>query len=170
MTDKETEITTPAALVAWAGYYRPEMELNEKEAEMLLGYMEGHGYALTVKAGEMFRKNTEDEREETVPYSMDEVVDVICEWNYEFLETERQEMEETEDSVDFSEQKEYYDSLVADSEMLDGLFDRTVYGKKNDGASGEKPESSEEKTVFGIPFTSIDSGQEIVTANGRRIR
>ena len=53
MTDKETEIMTPVALMAWAGYHRPEMEIREKEAELILGYVDGHEYRLLEKDGRM---------------------------------------------------------------------------------------------------------------------
>ena len=92
MTDKETEITTPAALAAWAGYHRPEMEISEKGAGLLLGYLDGHGYRLLEKDGMMMCRDIGTEEGRTIPVSLDEVVDMVFRWNSDMLEENRQKI------------------------------------------------------------------------------
>lgn len=128
--EEPDELSDVADLVSFA-----ENDLNfpmtKKEADKLLGYMEGHEYLLGKKEGKLFQGDLCYEhgkvrwREVTIDY----VINRVTEWNYELLESAKSEME-CADPSNFAEAKEYYDTLCEDEKILDKLFDRTKYGKE----------------------------------------
>lgn len=154
MTDKETEITTPAALAAWAGYHRPEMEISEKGAGLLLGYLDGHGYRLLEKDGMMMWRDIGTGDGRTVPASLDKVVDMVFRWNGDMLEENRQKMDDPKNEDEMWEQWEEYLSLHQDSDEIFSMYERTEYGKQFQRLSKElnKIKSS------GTPERGPDSG------------
>lgn len=105
-------------------------ELSETEADKMLGYMSGHDFLLGKKEGKLFRGDLSNQTDK-VRWSedtIDDVINEVCEWNYEMLKQARAEMENPKDFVDFANKKAYADILAEDYEILDKLFDRTKYG------------------------------------------
>lgn len=105
-------------------------ELSETEADKLLGYMSGHDFLLGKMEGKLFRGDLSYQTDK-VRWSedtIDDVINEVCEWNYEMLKQARAEMENPKDFVDFANKKAYADTLAEDYEILDKLFDRTKYG------------------------------------------
>ena len=110
--DREVVLfTKPEELVAWADTHDALLNLSVEDADILLGYMEGHDYAIGRDTdGNLYRKDISEEPGETDPYSIDEIIDTVCEWNYEMIldaDEERNGSEETEDE----EQQERYKKL-----------------------------------------------------------
>ena len=126
----DIEITEPKKLHLWLEYKRPDLQITDQEIQMLLGYFEGHDYGLFIRNDELMRKDLSEENGEIQPYDMDEVIDIVCEWNYELLYEIKENMENPRDFVDYCKNREKYDSLKRDEEMLTGLFEQTRYGKK----------------------------------------
>ena len=129
--DREVVLfTKPEELVAWADTHDALLNLSVEDADILLGYMEGHDYAIGRDTdGNLYRKDISEESGETDPYSIDEIIDTVCEWNYEMIldaDEERNGSEEPEDE----EQQKRYQKLKADECRLDRLFDKTSYGKE----------------------------------------
>ena len=57
-----------------------------EDAAILLNYMEGHDYAIGIDSdGKMYRQDVAEENGEIEPYSIDDVIDTVCEWNYELI-------------------------------------------------------------------------------------
>lgn len=129
--EQQVTITKPETFLVWLDFVRPDLELSEKDAELILRYMEGHDYQLILKNGELCRKDVAEEQGEMVPYGMDDVIDLICEWNYELKQCAREGMEHPRDFVEYCNYKESYDALQEDSEYLDTMFEKTIYGKQN---------------------------------------
>ena len=73
-----------------------------------------------------------DKKEEIVweEYSMDDVIDLVCEWNYEFILDIDAERHNARDIIDFGNMQSRYDNLKSEEEVLDKLFDQTKYGKQ----------------------------------------
>lgn len=65
-------------------------------------------------------------------YDIDDVIDIVCEWNYELKTDARHGMEDPKDFIDFCNYKDAFDELTADCENLDRLFARTKYGRANE--------------------------------------
>ena len=85
--DKElTIITEPDELIAWAETFDILLNPSIEDAEILLNYMEGHDYAIGIDSeGKMYRQDISEENGEVEPYQIDDVIDTVCEWNYEMI-------------------------------------------------------------------------------------
>ncbi len=108
--------------------------MTEKEADVLLGYLDGHGFVLGEKGGKLFRGDLSYALGKTrwKADSIDDAVDTACEWNYEMIKEAEAQIEEAEDFADHADKKDRLDSLREDELALDAMFDRTRYGKELD--------------------------------------
>ena len=82
-----TEIRQPEELLIFIRNNDIKIVMTDKEAEMLLGYMEGHDYVVGYAEGELYRGDLGEVPGEIVwdDYSVDELIDSVCEWNYEMI-------------------------------------------------------------------------------------
>ncbi len=65
----------------------------------------------------MYRQDVAEENGEIEPYPIDDVIDTVCEWNYELiLHAEAHRKMIRKDFQEYSEFQEKYDSLKADEE------------------------------------------------------
>ena len=129
--DKElTIITEPDELIAWAETFDILLNPSIEDAEILLNYMEGHDYAIGIDyEGKMYRQDISEENGEVEPYRIDDVIDTVCEWNYEMI----LDMEmHNEDYEVYNEYQRKYERLKADEKRLDRMFDKTCYAKEID--------------------------------------
>lgn len=103
--------------------------MNEKEADLICGYMDGHGYVVGHKDGQLCRGGLCAETGRTVweETTIDDLVDSATEFNYELLQEARSFMEKTDNFTDFVDQHSRYEDLCADEKILDAMFDRTKY-------------------------------------------
>ena len=119
-----------ADLMKFMGACDTAFELSETEADKLLEYMNGHDFLLAEMEGKLFRGDLSYQTDK-IRWSedtLDDVINEVCEWNYEMLKQTRAEMENPKDFIDFANKKAYADTLAEDYELLDKLFDRTKYG------------------------------------------
>lgn len=123
-------ITEPEELMAWLDNNDLLLTFDEKEAKILLGYLEGHDYAIGINDGKMVRVDICDQNYECEDYSIDEFIDTACEWNYDLMTGAKRDMENAGNHTDFQEAKEYFERLRADEKVLDKMFAKTCYGKK----------------------------------------
>lgn len=103
--------------------------ITDKEAELLLGYLEGHDYVVGQEGGKLYRGDLAEVRDQIVweDYSMDELIDTVCEWNYELILDTEAERQNPTDMIAFSNAQSKYESLKADEIVLDKLFEQTKY-------------------------------------------
>lgn len=106
--------------------------LSEQEAEVLLSYLNGNDFILGQKEGKLFRGNLDYAQGETrwQEDTIDDVVDSVCQWNYDLVQRAREETEHPRDFIDFTNKKNRLDTLVDEEKILDTMFDRTKYGKE----------------------------------------
>ena len=123
-------ITEPEKLMAWLDNNDLLLTLYEKEAKVLLGYLEGHDYAIGVVDKKMVRVDICDENYEYEDYTIDEFIDTVCEWNYDLMIGAKRSMENASNNITFNEAKEYFEQLRADEKALDKMFAKTCYGKQ----------------------------------------
>jgi hypothetical protein len=84
--------------------------LTTEEARMVLGYVEGHGYGVSLdETGEIILVDTEEPENGIVARGYEELIDRINAWNYEFIQ----------DSKVIGEQRE---QALKDMEMIDKLL------------------------------------------------
>lgn len=81
---KPVELSTVEALLEFQRNFETGFHFTDKEAEIILDYFEGHDYVLGHVEGVLHRGDLADKKDETVweEFSMDDVIDLVCEWNY----------------------------------------------------------------------------------------
>ena len=129
--DKEgyETIQTGAELISFMKENGISFQMNEKEADLICGYMDGHGYVVGHKDGQLCRGDLCAETDRTVweETTIDDLVDSATEFNYELLQEARSFMEKPDNFTDFVDQHSRYEDLCADEKILDAMFDRTKY-------------------------------------------
>ena len=126
-----TLFSEPEELIAWAEVYDKQINPSIEDAAILLNYMEGHDYAIGIDSdGKMYRQDIAEENGEIEPYLIDDVIDIVCEWNYELILDAEAHRSDPKDFNDYNEYQSKYESLKADEKRLDRLFDKTSYGKE----------------------------------------
>lgn len=116
-----------------AEFLKDAFPITEKEGDTLIGYMDGHGYLLGHMDGKMFRGDLtcEQDKVDWEPYTIDDAVNAAADWNYDLLQEEEGKALNPA-GADYKDEKKYLDSLREDEAILDGMFDRTKYGKEID--------------------------------------
>ena len=108
-----------------------EAELNDYQ--ILLNYMEGHDYRLASdKEGNLYQVDIAEEEPRTESCSMDDVIDIVCEWNYELLRYTAEQLEQSTDKEEADRLGIKLSSLRSEEERLDKLFEQTKYPKELD--------------------------------------
>lgn len=117
-----------------AEFFKETFPMTEEEGQKLVDYMEGHGYLLGHMDGGMFRGDLCDEQDKVTwePYTIDDAVNTVTEWNFELINEAEAAVTNPEDMIDFANQKSRFDSLREDEQILDKMFDRTRYGQEID--------------------------------------
>ena len=100
--DKEAVLfTKPEELIEYLDENDLLMDLSSKDSEILLNYMEGHGYGLGELDGKLVRVDIGEEHGEVMEYSIDDAIDVVCEWNYELIQEAKERRDSPENFLDF---------------------------------------------------------------------
>lgn len=120
-------IPTGAELIKFMEENGISFQMNEKEANLICGYMDGHGYVVGQKDGQLCRGDLCAETDRTVweETTIDDLVDSVTEWNYELLQDAKSSMDNADNLSDFVFQHSRYEELCADEKILDAVFDRT---------------------------------------------
>ena len=142
MDEKMHFMTEPEELLNWMKEHEEFKVMNKEDAQILLNYMEGHDYAIGIDSdGKMYRQDVAEENGEIEPYPIDDVIDTVCEWNYELILDADAHRNDPENFRDYSEYQDKYDSLKADEKRLDRLFEKTCYAKEIDEMAAALVES-----------------------------
>ena len=94
-----------------------------------------------VKRKKLFNVDYIDDNGEIQPQPIDDVIDTVCEWNYELILDADAHRNDPKDFKDYSEFQDKYDSLKADEKRLDRLFEKTCYAKEIDEMAAALVES-----------------------------
>lgn len=122
------EICTTSELLEYIEKSNNKIRMDEKSAEVLLGYLEGHAYQMAYDKDsyEMYRIDIcvyEDQEIEKFP--LDDYIDMVCEWNYELIETCKKRINNPDNFIDFCNESDYGKALAEDEKVLDELFKLT---------------------------------------------
>lgn len=118
--------------------------MEEKEAKVLLEYLDSHGYMLAGEGGGLYRGDLCKEPDSICweKYSIGDAIEAACEWNCEML-LESQNAKQ-DGSGDYKFWQERHGELQKDEEILGRLFGRTERGIENNsraaGLAGVSPE------------------------------
>lgn len=114
---------------ALAAYLMLTFNMSIKEADTLISYIDAQDYAVGHKESRgLFLRDANGKWGES---SIEEVIDMVCDWNYEQIQSTESDLESLTEEEQ-KEQEEFYQNLLEEEKLLDGLFDRTKYGKKNE--------------------------------------
>lgn len=117
----------PEHLTAWLNEERIPFQLSLKEAEIILGYLEGSAYSLETEDGILFLcDDVEENREKT---EIDDVVQKVCETNYELIEETAAKIMEAEISADTRQEEDSLARLMEDEKALALVFLQTRFQK-----------------------------------------
>lgn len=131
---KEPDVVGNAdSLLAFQRQHEPELGLTKEEAELLLGYLEGHDYCIGVMNGKLFRGDLDGTENGILwePYPLDDVIEICCDWNFDLI------LEEEARTVPDEKDRARYAAYKADEVKLDRLFDRTGHGKEMEALAGQ---------------------------------
>ena len=128
MDEKMHFMTEPEELLNWMKEHEEFKVMNKEDAQILLNYMEGHDYRLgTDKDGSLVRVDINTDEYEAEPYYLDDVIDIVCEWNDELIRYTSQELNELSQGQDKSSLEVKLASLKQDEIRLDKMFEQTKY-------------------------------------------
>ena len=159
-------ISTAKELTAFLKETVSHIQPDEGQSDILLGYFEGHDYTLGFMDGQLYRGDLcyAKDKIKWEPYSIDDVVDTVCEWNYELISEEEERIEGRPAGVHRSESEEKLDRLRKDENVLDALFDLTKYAKQINVIA----ESFAQKLISAVQ--NSDNIDKVVTAVCEDIR
>ena len=104
------------------------MKMKKKDAQMILDYMEGHDYRLANENGKLVRIDMCDNFK-AEEYSIDEVIDLVCDWNYDLRTSAEENLEKADSKKKEKKIKKYISGLLYDEKRLDNLFKKTCYAR-----------------------------------------
>lgn len=130
VTDGCVLFSKPEELIEWLDNYDILLNLTNKEAGILLSYMETHGYGIGAKGEELVRVDKSNFDLLSEPFSIDDVIDTVFEWNYELKLEADNARRNPMDFKDFCEKQSLYEQLANEEKAIEKMFDRTVYGRK----------------------------------------
>ena len=94
----ETKIDSADGLVSWCKSIGSEVKLQRKGAGIIMDYLSENGKKLSSSSeGKLFFSD----HAMSEPTTIDDVVDLVCEWNYEKLSDIRDKKENPDDFIDF---------------------------------------------------------------------
>lgn len=135
---KTERLEKPEQLTAWLEEEDILFRLSLKEAEIILGYLEGSGYSLEAEKGSLLLCDDVNETRERT--GIDDAVDMACEANYELIEQTAAKISHAGLGEDTREEETYLASLMRDEAVLDAVFKRTRYQKEIDQMLKNAPE------------------------------
>lgn len=121
------EVNTPGELVMWLHLTGSEVSMGQGEAEIILDYLKGHNMTLAVHNQELAVKDMGVESPEYQPYSIDDAIHDVCEWNLELIDEMEDGMKNAGSQVDYNRFSDALDILKQQEEVLDGLYRQTKY-------------------------------------------
>lgn len=126
METKKMMIDSEEGFVTWCKSTESGIRLQRRWAKIILDYLSGHGRMLSTNPeGELFL-NDENMTEKT---TLDDVVELVCEWNYEALSDARERKENPNDFLDYCRCCTLEKTLEEHKFILERVFKQTVYGK-----------------------------------------
>lgn len=121
------EVNTPGELIMWLHLAESEISMKQDGAEIILDYMAEHNMALAVRNQELVVKDMGEESPEYQPYSIDDAIHDVCEWNLELADKMEDGMKNPNNQAEYNQFSDAHDILKQQEEVLDGLYRQTKY-------------------------------------------
>ena len=147
------EVNTPGELVMWLHLVQSEVRMEQDGAEIILDYMAEHDMKLAVCNQELVVLDAGEESPEYKPYSIDDAIHDVCEWNLELIQDMEDGMENPADQKEYNQFSDVLDILKKQEEVLERLYQQTKYEQMAQecalevirAALGSVPEEVQEK-------------------------
>lgn len=121
------EVNTPGELVMWLHLVQSEVRMEQDGAKIILDYLAEHGMTLAVQSQELMVMDAGEESPEYKPYSIDDAIHDVCEWNLELIQDMEEGMENPADQREYNQFSDVLGNLKKQEEVLDGLYKQTKY-------------------------------------------
>ena len=121
------EVNTSGELVMWLHLVQSEVRMEQDGAEIILDYMAEHGMTLAVRSQELAVMDAGEESPEYKPYSIDDAIHDVCEWNLELIQDMEDGMKNPADQKEYNQFSNALDILKKQEKVLDGLYQQTKY-------------------------------------------
>ena len=121
------EVNTPGELVLWLHLAQSKVSMGQNGAEIILDYMAEHGMTLAVRNQELAVLDAGEEFPEYKPYSIDDAIHDVCEWNLELIQDMEDGMKNPADQKEYNQFSDVLGILKKQEEVLDGLYKQTKY-------------------------------------------
>lgn len=121
------EVNTPGELVMWLHLVQSEIRMGQDGAEIILDYMAEHGMTLAVRDYGLVIAGNGDGSPEYKPYSIDDAIHDVCEWNLELIQDMEDGMKNPADQREYNRFSDVLGILKKQEEVLDGLYQQTKY-------------------------------------------
>lgn len=121
------EVNTPGELVLWLHLVQSKVSMGQNGAEIILDYMAEHGMTLAVHNQELSVLDAGEESPEYKPYSIDDAIHDVCEWNLELIQDMEDGMKNPADQKEYNRFSDALDILKKQEKVLDGLYQQTKY-------------------------------------------
>lgn len=136
MKREMTQFTKPEELTSWADSHEERIHISGEDAGLLLQYMADYGYAIgSGPDGGLYRQEIVTKGSEVEPVTLDEVIDMACEWNYERILDADARRGSPGSGMDGKEDLLGYEKLKAEEARLEKLFEQTIYSMEIDAAA-----------------------------------
>ena len=131
MDEKMHIISKPEELLNWMKEHEEFKNMNCDDAALLIYYLKEHDYRLsTDNSGDLLKADISERM--TVEYSLDELIELVCEWNYEMIEEYERLIKEKTNASEHKLLNEKLTDLKRQEERLDRLFEQTCYSSEID--------------------------------------
>lgn len=121
------EVNTPGELVMWLHLVQSEVRMEQDGAEIILDYMAEHDMKLAVCNQELVVMDAGEEYPVYKPYSIDDAIHDVCEWNLELIQDMEDGMKNPADQKEYNQFSDVLDILKKQEEVLDRLYQQTKY-------------------------------------------
>lgn len=121
------EVNTPGELVMWLHLAESGVSMGQDGAEIILEYLAEHGMTLAVRNQELVAMDAGEESPEYKPYSIDDAIHDVCEWNLELMDAMEDGMKNPDSQKEYNQFSDALDILKKQEEVLDGLYQQTKY-------------------------------------------
>ncbi len=108
--------------VQWLGHAELPFQMSEKEAGIVLGYLEGSGYSLEAGGEQLYL--CDDVNQEKEITDLWEVIDKASDMNYELLQEAKKEIANAEIHEDTQKEEIRLSELSAEEKLLDQVIER----------------------------------------------
>lgn len=106
----------------WLDHADLPFKISEKEAGIVLGYLEGSGYSLKAIGKQLYLCDDVNQEKEITDFG--EVIDKASDMNYELLQEAKEKIANTEIHEDTRKEEKRLSGLSADEKILDQVIMR----------------------------------------------